>query len=180
MTINVNKKKSSSRSYIFHCASHSWKYWCFHYTRWQYLWYSQQKSNYPLCINVTSTSTFLRRCIDVFATFYKRHVPSRTYLKLRLLDFSTLDIFLTKVIVNLLYGAQRAERVLMSYANHYENKLIKFSENFTTKKWTFSDKYFHVFHISTQNIDCGFSLEPPRRGGSNEYHNLCFREEIRT
>ena len=61
-------------------------------------------------------------------------MPSRTYLKLRLLDFSTLDIFLTKVIVNLLYGAQRAERVLMSYANHYENKLIKFSENFTTKK----------------------------------------------
>ena len=24
--------------------------WCFHYTRWQYLWYSQQKSKYPLCI----------------------------------------------------------------------------------------------------------------------------------
>ena len=24
------------------------------------------------------------------------------------------------------------------------------------------------FHISTQNIDCGYSLEPPRRGGSNE------------
>ena len=25
------------------------------------------------------------------------------------------------------------------------------------------------FHISTQNIDCGYLLEPPRRGGSNEY-----------
>ena len=25
------------------------------------------------------------------------------------------------------------------------------------------------FHISAQNIDCGYSLEPPRRGGSNEY-----------
>ena len=24
-------------------------------------------------------------------------------------------------------------------------------------------------HISAQNIDCGYSLEPPRRGGSNEY-----------
>ena len=23
-------------------------------------------------------------------------------------------------------------------------------------------------------MDCGYSLEPPRRGGSNEYHNLCF------
>ena len=26
-----------------------------------------------------------------------------------------------------------------------------------------------MFHISAQNIDCGYSLEPPRRGGSNEY-----------
>ena len=26
-----------------------------------------------------------------------------------------------------------------------------------------------IFRISAQNIDCGNSLEPPRRGGSNEY-----------
>ena len=26
-----------------------------------------------------------------------------------------------------------------------------------------------IFHISAQNIDCGYSLEPPRRGGSNKY-----------
>ena len=26
-----------------------------------------------------------------------------------------------------------------------------------------------IFHISAQNIDCGYSLEPPRRGGSSEY-----------
>ena len=25
------------------------------------------------------------------------------------------------------------------------------------------------FYISAQNIDCGYLLEPPRRGGSNEY-----------
>ena len=25
------------------------------------------------------------------------------------------------------------------------------------------------FHIYAQNIDCGYPLEPPRRGGSNEY-----------
>ena len=25
------------------------------------------------------------------------------------------------------------------------------------------------FHISVQNIDCGYVLEPPRLGGSNEY-----------
>ena len=26
-----------------------------------------------------------------------------------------------------------------------------------------------IFHVSAQNIDCGYLLEPPRRGGSNEY-----------
>ena len=36
-----------------------------------------------------------------------------------------------------------------------------------------------IFHISAQNIDCGYSLEPPRRGGSNEYPQSMFLEEIR-
>ena len=36
------------------------------------------------------------------------------------------------------------------------------------KKWKFSDKISDIFHISAQNIDWGYSLEPPRRGGSNE------------
>ena len=33
-----------------------------------------------------------------------------------------------------------------------------------------------IFRISAQNIDCGYSLEPPQGGGSNEYQqsiNLC-------
>ena len=31
-----------------------------------------------------------------------------------------------------------------------------------------------IFHISAQNIDCGYSLETPRRGGSNEYPQSMF------
>ena len=31
-----------------------------------------------------------------------------------------------------------------------------------------------IFYISAQNIDCGYSLEPPRRGGSNEYPQSMF------
>ena len=30
-------------------------------------------------------------------------------------------------------------------------------------------KIFDIFLIFAQNIDCGYTLEPPRRGGSNEY-----------
>ena len=32
--------------------------------------------------------------------------------------------------------------------------------------------------ISVQKIDCGYSLEPPRRGGSNEYPQSMFWAEI--
>ena len=35
-----------------------------------------------------------------------------------------------------------------------------------------------IFLFLLKNIDCGYSLEPPRRGGSNEYHNLRFWVEI--
>ena len=57
--------------------------------------------------------------------------------------------------------------------------LFKFIENFTIKKGKFSDKKFDIFHISAQNIDCGYLLEPPRRGGSNEYPQCMFWAEIR-
>ena len=55
-----------------------------------------------------------------------------------------------------------------------KTSLFKYIENFTTKKWKFSDKNSDIFHISAQNIDCGYSLEPPRRGGSNEYPQSMF------
>ena len=29
-------------------------------------------------------------------------------------------------------------------------------------------------HISAQNLDCGYLLEPPRRGGSNKYPQSMF------
>ena len=42
------------------------------------------------------------------------------------------------------------------------------------KKWKFSDKNSDSFHVSAQNIDCGYSLEPPRQGGSYEYPQSMF------
>ena len=36
-----------------------------------------------------------------------------------------------------------------------------------------------MFYISAQNIDYGYSLEPPRRGGSNEYPQSMFPSKIR-
>ena len=48
-----------------------------------------------------------------------------------------------------------------------------------TKNVKFSDKNSNIFHISAQNIDCEYLLEPPRWGGSNEYPQSMFWAEIR-
>ena len=42
------------------------------------------------------------------------------------------------------------------------------------KTKNFPIKNTNIFHISAQIIDCGYSLEPPRRGGSNEYPQSIF------
>ena len=58
---------------------------------------------------------------------------------------------------------------------HYENTPIQIYWKFyLQKKITFQIKISDIFHISAQNIDCGYSLEPPRRGGSNEYPQSMF------
>ena len=55
-------------------------------------------------------------------------------------------------------------------AVHYENTAIQIHWKFYHQKLAiFRIKNSDIFHISAQNIDCGYSLEPPRRGGSNEY-----------
>ena len=45
---------------------------------------------------------------------------------------------------------------------------------FGFKNENFHRKKFDIFLIFAQNIDCGYSLEPPRRGGSNEYPQSMF------
>ena len=58
---------------------------------------------------------------------------------------------------------------------HYENTPIKiYRKNSSPKTEDFQIKISDIFHVSAQNIDCGYSLEPPRRGGSNEYPQSMF------
>ena len=45
------------------------------------------------------------------------------------------------------------------------------------KTESFQIKNSDSFHISAQNIDCGYSLEPPRRGGSNEFPQSVFEQK---
>ena len=45
--------------------------------------------------------------------------------------------------------------------------------HFYIVKLGFTGVYF-IFHISAENIDCGYSLELPRQGSSNEYPQSMF------
>ena len=54
--------------------------------------------------------------------------------------------------------------------HHYENMPIKIYRKFHLQKLKiFRLKNSDIFQISAQNIDCGYSLEPPLQGGSNDY-----------
>ena len=59
----------------------------------------------------------------------------------------------------------------LSLRKHAYSNLLKISP---PKTENFQIKISDIFHISAQNIDCGYSLEPPRRGGSNEYPQSMF------
>ena len=64
---------------------------------------------------------------------------------------------------------------LIVFICHYENTPIQIYWKFYhPKNEHFQIKNSDIFHISAQNIDCGNPLEPPRRGGSNEYPQSMF------
>ena len=61
------------------------------------------------------------------------------------------------------------------FAFHYENMPMQYTKNFSALKIENSQlKIFDIFLIFAQNIDCGYTLEPPRQGGSNEYPQSMF------
>ena len=63
--------------------------------------------------------------------------------------------------MNLLMALQKLAHAI------YRDFLALKNENFLLK-------IFDIFLIFAQNIDCGYKLEPPRRGGSNEYPQSMF------
>ena len=70
---------------------------------------------------------------------------------------STVFFFITKTL-------------LFKYFENFNKKKKKKKKKKKTEKfWKISDKNSDVFFISAQNIDCGYSLEAPRWGDSNEY-----------
>ena len=65
-------------------------------------------------------------------------------------------------------------KICLRTSTHYENTPIQIQCKYNQKKENFQIKNSDIFHISAQNIHCGYSLEPSRRGGSNEYPQFMF------
>ena len=79
----------------------------------------------------------------------------------------------TSISLRSLYVRMKKHRI----QNHYENTPIQIYWKFYYQKnENYRIKNSDIFHISAQNIDCGYSLEPPRWGGSNEYPQSMFLE----
>ena len=58
---------------------------------------------------------------------------------------------------------------------HYANMDVQYTAIFHgCKNDNFQINFFDIFLIFTQNIDCGYTLELPQRGGSNEYPQSMF------
>ena len=59
--------------------------------------------------------------------------------------------------------------------DHYENMPMQYTEIFkVVKNENFQWKNFDIFLIVAQKRDCGYTLEPPRQGGFNEYPQSMF------
>ena len=75
------------------------------------------------------------------------------------------------------FSVRRKTDTLRKHA--YSNVLKMYWKFHYQKKWKFSNKNSGIFHISTQNIDCGHSLELPQRGDPNKYTQSIFWVKIR-
>ena len=58
---------------------------------------------------------------------------------------------------------------------HYANMSVQYTAIFhSCKNDNFQMKFFDIFLIFAQKIDCWYTLEPPLRGGSNGYPQSMF------
>ena len=62
-------------------------------------------------------------------------------------------------------------RLFITLRTHAYSNIMKILQ---PKKENVQIKNSDIFQISAQNIDCGYSLEPIRRGDSNEYPQSMF------
>ena len=109
-----------------------------------------------------TTFTFSRNTVYVSSLEICSPFPLRWFLSLKC--YGTFTVLSSLFFIT-----------LYQLSVHYENMPIQnILKILPQKNENFQRKNSDIFHFSTQKIDCGYSLEPPRRGGSNEYPQSMF------
>ena len=118
----------------------------------------------------------------MFYLFYDFHIKTGTRFSLRdkrLFELSNVEIArVDSILFNYIKQLNCYTILVRTKIFHFITKTCLYNfdhlkPHFYIVKLGFTGVY-SIFLISTQNIDCGYSLEPPRRGGSNEYPQFMF------
>ena len=119
--------------------------------------------------------TVVKRTYSVFQFVVECHAPYFREKKRKEIKNNKIKlIIINKKINNNIHVIMRLWETAVDRRNHYENTPIQIHWKFYHQKMAiFQIKNCDIFHISAQNIDCWYSLEPPR-GGSNEYPQPMF------
>ena len=111
----------------------------------------------------------------IACAFYSfQAIPSRKHVYIILSPLNPTFYFIklgfTRVYIIFLISAHITKTCLYNFD--------PLEPHFYIEKLRFTGVY-NIFLIFAQNIDCRYSFEPPHRGGSNEYHNLCFEKKYK-
>ena len=106
---------------------------------------------YPECQALTSE---MRYFVKMHISFLTKPLP--TYItSIRFLSETNIEN-------NLAATWENIPLTMCTLGSITKTRLFKYIDNFTAKNWKFSDKNSDIFHISAQNIDCGYSNEYPQ------------------
>ena len=86
-------------------------------------------------------------------------------------EFYFCGCYRFKTLANYSQDKDNCVKDTISLRKHAYSNILKI---LPSKNEDFQEKKSDICHISAQNIDCGYSLEPPRRGNSNEYPQSMF------
>ena len=98
---------------------------------------------------------------DVFRSTSHGHIEVLKLKENHAVDFNQLTIRVNPIICHTGWSLRK----------HAYTNILKI---LPPKNENFQINISDIFQISTQNIDCGYSLELPGRGGSNEYPQSMF------
>ena len=105
------------------------------------------------------------------------HIPQNRYKTV--LCCQSYNSFYCLILIWLLTSVKTAEmKYLFLIMKKRLYNIDSLKPHFYIVKQGFTGVYI-IFLFLLKNIDCGYSLEPPRRGGSNEYPQSMFWVEIR-